>query len=267
LTADAPVRLAYQRLGDGEPLVLLHGLASSRRVWNPILGQLARRYHITVVDLPGHGESPALKPGLTASPQGIAHSIHHLLDTLRLTRVHLAGHSLGGWIALELAAAGRARSVTALAPAGFWSVPRRCRGGATNINRLLARATASKHETLTAHPLTRTFGFWSVSATPWRLATADAYAAAQAMAQTQGYDAAHNGVLHRRFDRSHAIDTDSTPVTIAWGDSDRILPRKSCQDHQLAPLGSRCVTLRHCGHVPMWDAPKQTIHLIGDTSG
>ena len=74
------------------------------------------------VDLPGFGESPALLDA-TVTPADLAAAVHAHLAGLGLDRPHVAGNSLGGWVALELALAGHARSVTAIAPAGMWAQP------------------------------------------------------------------------------------------------------------------------------------------------
>ena len=112
--------LAYDRAGAGEPLVLLHGLGSSRRSWDPVLPGLVGEREVIAVDLPGYGDSPLdrTRPGHT--PGDLADSVAGLLDDLGLATAHLGGNSLGGWVALEMAKRGRARTVTAFSPAGLW---------------------------------------------------------------------------------------------------------------------------------------------------
>ena len=123
-------RLAYDRSGQGEPLVLLHGQGFSRRSFDPVVPALAARRDVIAVDLPGHGESPRQPKGAGNAPRDLAVAVAELLDELELPTVHVAGNSSGGWVALELAKLGRARTVTALAPAGLWRRrPRRCTSG------------------------------------------------------------------------------------------------------------------------------------------
>src|SRR6267378_742583 len=95
--------LAYRRVGAGEPLLLLHGLGSQWQVWEPVLALLSR------------------EPDVAPTPDRIARSVAALLDELGWKDPHVAGNSLGGWVALELARMRRARSVVAISPAGFWS--------------------------------------------------------------------------------------------------------------------------------------------------
>src|SRR5262245_59847420 len=111
--------LAYERHGAGEPLVLLHGVTHRRQVWYPVLERLAAERDVILVDLPGHGESPDLpNDGRRAAPQ-MREQFADFFSELGLERPHIAGNSLGGYLALLTAAAGHARSVTALSPAGF----------------------------------------------------------------------------------------------------------------------------------------------------
>lgn len=97
------VRLAYQQLGHGPDLVLVHGLAASRAFWFGAYAlPLARHFRVTLYDLRGHGYSERPPHGYDAVTQ--AQDLAALLDHLRIERCALAGHSYGGAIALEYAA-------------------------------------------------------------------------------------------------------------------------------------------------------------------
>ena len=112
--------LAYTRTGGGEPLVLLHGLGSFRQAWDPVVPALAEIADVVAVDLSGFGESPPLPDGVEPSPAALALAVAALLDKLGLDTPHVAGNSLGGWVALELAAVRPVASLTLLSPAGLW---------------------------------------------------------------------------------------------------------------------------------------------------
>src|SRR5262249_8213071 len=75
---------------------------------------------VVLVDLPGHGESPPLRPAGRPVVEALLDEVLGLLDELELDRPHLAGNSLGGRLALEAGGARRAATVTALSPAGVW---------------------------------------------------------------------------------------------------------------------------------------------------
>lgn len=116
----APVTVAYERQGGGEPL-LLHGLGHHRQAWQRVVPLLADGYETITLDLPGFGQSPDLDPAVPHDLQTAVTWLEALLAELGVDRPHVAGHSLGGLIGLRMAQAGLARSVTALAPAGFWT--------------------------------------------------------------------------------------------------------------------------------------------------
>ena len=112
--------LAYSRAGSGPPLVLLHGIGHRRQAWGAVLDRLTPHRDVIAVDLPGHGESPPLDIAGRSAIAALAEDLTGFLDQLGLDRPHVAGNSLGGRLALETGALGRAASVTALSPAGFW---------------------------------------------------------------------------------------------------------------------------------------------------
>ena len=135
--------VAYQRMGRGEPLVLLHGFGGSGRIWRPVLPFLLAHRDVIAVDLPGFGASAPLPARSPHTPDQLAAAVERLLDALDLDAPQVAGHSLGAWVALELALRGRAGSVTAVCPAGLWptSAPHRVRRRLLR-NRFLALACA-----------------------------------------------------------------------------------------------------------------------------
>src|SRR5689334_2543633 len=94
--------LRYSRAGAGEALVLLHGIGSYRGAWDPVVPALAAQFDVLAVDLPGFGESPTLPVGQEPTPAALAGAVGGLLDELGIVRPHVAGNSLGGWVALEL---------------------------------------------------------------------------------------------------------------------------------------------------------------------
>ena len=252
---------SYERAGTGEPLLLIHGLGSDRHVWDLVMPQLTDTFDVIRVDLPGHGRSPRLALGADASPAGLAQQVAALLDSIDLPTTHVAGSSLGGWIGLELARLGRARSVTALAPAGFW------RNGIVPLiahtNRWLARAVDPIAPALLKVTPLRAVGFWTSSANPSALEPHLAAQATRAQARSSGWAAALAATHPRRCDARDVAE--SIPVTIVWGDRDRILPAASCQAPEGAPAHARWVRLHDCGHVPMWDAPADAVRLIEET--
>ncbi|MEV6923817.1 alpha/beta hydrolase [Dactylosporangium sp. NPDC051485] len=112
-------RLAYERHGHGTPpLVLLHGIANTRAVWHDVIPELAGRRAVYAYDHRGHGESPHLGHGPAYTIDALVTDLADFLTAHGLTRAHVAGHSLGGAVALRFAAAhaGRVSSLILIDP-------------------------------------------------------------------------------------------------------------------------------------------------------
>lgn len=252
--------LAFDVTGDGPPLVLVHGLASSRRCWDLVVDDLARDFTVYAVDLPGHGESPPAPGRDVMAATDMATALGTFLDEQGIDRAHMAGNSLGGWTVLEAAADGRALSVVALCPAGLW-VPLTEPLSTIQFNRRAATALERAIPAIMRiTPLRRTLmrtGVERTASIPYDVAVQ----AAIAQAAASGFEAAHDGALHRRFERAGDVPGD-VPVTIAFGDRDRLLPAPRFQQRDLAPAHARWDVLWNCGHAPMWDVPRVTTELI-----
>ena len=114
MTSFDPVR----RAGDGTPLVLLHGFTDTWRTWELVLPGLAADHDVLAPTLVGHAGGPRLVGPVT--PAVVADAVEAAMDAAGMPTAHIVGNSLGGYVALQLAERGRARSVTAFAPAGGW---------------------------------------------------------------------------------------------------------------------------------------------------
>jgi pimeloyl-ACP methyl ester carboxylesterase len=102
-------------------MVLIHGFSASWGIWRPLLPALEQHHDVLVPTLLGHSGGPEYLPGSPATPDAMADALERDMDSAGFERAHLVGNSLGGWLALELAARGRALSATALSPAGGWN--------------------------------------------------------------------------------------------------------------------------------------------------
>ncbi len=245
--------LAYDRTGAGTPLVLIHPLGGDRQVWEPVLERLGRERDVIALDLPGFGDSPPLRD--TPTPSALAQAVSSFLDGLGIGRLHVAGNSLGGWVALELGLAGRARSVAAIAPAGLWPEPLAPKPG---IGRRLARGTLPLVTLLARWPAGRRALLASVVARPDRVPPAAAAHLVRAYVTAPGFVAANAAMRSATF---RGLERVRAPVTMAWPEHDRMVARPS----YLPPAVHNRV-LRGCGHVPMWDQPDHVAHLLLEAS-
>ena len=252
--------LAYTRSGAGAPLVLLHGIGLDRRSWDPVVPALARHYDVIAVDLPGFGDSALGQ----ADPKALAEAVAGLLTELGVTSPHLAGNSLGGWVALELAGLSPVASLTLLSPAGLWKrhTPRYCRVS-LQASRWLARHATGPLSRLVRFRPGRVFVLGQTHGHPARLTPGYARAAVQAMGTCPGFEATLAATARRRFLATTPI---GAPVTVAFGSRDvLLLPRQSRHLDQL-PAGTKAETLPGCGHVPMADDPVAVAELITRTA-
>ena len=250
--------IVYERRGTGEPLVLVHGIGHHWQAWLPVLDRLAERHDVIAIDLPGFGESPMPVDGPPADLATAVAGVATFLSDLGLDRPHIAGNSLGGAIALELACAGLVSSATVLSPAGFCT--RR------EVRWALGALTAHRWATLVPQPMMRamfrygtlrTLCLGMICAHPGRVTPEMALSDALALRNGRAFRAV------ARAGRAYAFDgAPSVPVTVAWGTRDRILPYRQAVRARQALPGAHHVDLPGCGHVPMGDDPDLVASVI-----
>jgi pimeloyl-ACP methyl ester carboxylesterase len=257
---DEMARPAFSRAGAGPPLVLLHGLGSSRAAWAPVLPALIERFDVVAVDLPGFGESPPVPPDVEPHPACLAATVADLLDELGIDRPHLVGNSLGGWVALELARRRPVSSLTLLSPAGLWrgGTPLYCRAS-LRLTRYACRHAPRALSRLVGYRWGRTVLLGQIHGRPARMTPDQARAEIEAMGTAPGFDATLAATARRHQTAGPALDA---PVVVAFGSRDRVLlPHQSRHLDQLPP-GTQSAALPGCGHVPMADDPAAVVTLI-----
>jgi pimeloyl-ACP methyl ester carboxylesterase len=255
MTRPTPVPLAHDRAGRGSPLVLLHALGADRHVWDSLVPRLAARRDVITLDLPGFGQSPALE-GQVPTPRALAAAVADHLTAIGVERPHVAGNSLGGWVALELGLSGAAGGVSGVAPAGLWPEP------------LVPKAAIAHRLAKTLLPAAR----WCVGtragrslllsgavAHPRRVPAAAARQLVRAYAVAPDFVRVNDAMRAGRFEGLERI---RCPVTLVWPDHDRLIRRPVW-----VPDRIRNVVLSDAGHMPMWDAPEALAEVLLDASG
>jgi pimeloyl-ACP methyl ester carboxylesterase len=234
--------------GGREPLLLIHGLGASARVWDPVLPLLEGEREVVVLDMPGFGAAPALPAGVEPTATNLAAALHEACGARGVERPHVACNSLGGWVGLEMGRAGWAASVTAISPAGLWRAP-------LGPNESTTRARARRLRPLVAAalwvPAVRRRALAGSVAHPERVPAGTGRERALGWIDADGYDGADRAM------RTHLFDPDGypedVPVTIAWCELDRLVgPPKP----ERRPAGARFLILPGVGHTPMWDDPE-----------
>jgi pimeloyl-ACP methyl ester carboxylesterase len=256
--------LAFDRLGAGPPLVLVHGLGSSRRVWEPIVAALAEHFEVIALDLPGFGLSALLPAHVEPAPAALAATIDELLDDLGIRHPHVVGNSLGGWVALELADIRPVASLTLLSPAGLWRdrTPIYARVS-LQVSRWLARHTGRLLCTLVRFRAARVLILGQSHGRPTRMAAEQARTTIRALGHCRGFDATLRATTRRRYLAGSALDA---PTTVAFGSRDRVLLRRQSRHLDQLPPDTQVRELPGCGHIPMFDDPQALIDLIATST-
>lgn len=242
--------IAYERGGSGPALVLLHPLGVDRRVWDPLLPALRAHRDVIALDLPGFGESPPLT-GELPTPRALAGAVASLLTSINVTRPHVVGNSLGGWVALELALSGAAGRVTAIAPAGLWPEPLVPKAG---IAHLVGHALRGLIGPVSATAFGRSLLLRGAVAHPGRVPRADAVHLARAYALAPGFSAVNDAMRASRFE---GLERVRCPVTLVWPDHDRLIERPLWVPDRIDN-----VVLSDSGHIPMWDSPDGLARIV-----
>jgi pimeloyl-ACP methyl ester carboxylesterase len=253
----------YFRAGTGTTVVLLHGVSMSWRVWAPVLPMLVGHHDVFAPTLAGHRGGPELGTDRAPGIGAVVDVLCAQLDQAGIDTAHLVGNSLGGWVALELARRGWARSVTAISPAGSWKAGR-------DLARLLwmfklAHRAMSypRIAALSRHPLLRAASLRRLMTHPERIPHDELVELITDFEQCPMFTALASGAAKlRRFER---LDIAHCPVHIAWAGRDKLIPYRRF-GHPMRDLvpGARFSLLPGVGHVPMYDDPKLIAKTILD---
>jgi pimeloyl-ACP methyl ester carboxylesterase len=250
--------LAWDSEGDGPALILIHGTGSSRAAWDPVVPLLAPHRRVFVIDLPGCGSSPALPAAVMPTIPALAETVEGWMAERDLGRAHVAGNSLGGGVALELAKGHMVSSATALSPVGFYNRWEFAYGSnSLRLTRIGAKALNPVAPVVFRSRVVRTITLWQALARPWRMSAESAISSARAMATASDFDRGIRAAGGYRFSGVPAA-----PVTIAWGRRDRILLWRQAERARRLLPDARFIPLDGCGHVPMTDDPRLVAEAI-----
>ena len=228
---DIAVRML--RNGRGDPLVFLHG-AAGFPPWLPFFEKLAERYEVLIPEHPGFGRSD--NPPWIRNIADLAMYYLDFFDELGMTKVHLVGHSLGGWVAAELATrnVSRLASLTLLAPAGV-----RVKGITSGDNFIWS---AEETERNLWHD--QKFADEVLARVPTD-EEADIELVNRFMAAKFGWEPRwYNPALERWL---HRI---KVPTLVIWGEQDKLFPSAYAKTWKERISGARVEIIPQCGHRP-----------------
>jgi pimeloyl-ACP methyl ester carboxylesterase len=248
------------------PLVLIHGFANTSRTWEPVLPALEEHHEVLAPILCGHLGGEPLADGVRATVAALADGVERAMSAAGCDTAHVCGCSLGGWVALDLARRGRARSAVCIAPAGGWEAgspeERRLRRMFT-LGRVVDVALERHAERLVTRPGVRRLLFGRAMRYPERLAPAAAATRLRAGAGCAIYWELMRTML-ADAPPSWLGEVDA-PVLVAWPEHDGILPVESYSRPFRERLrGAEWRDLPGVGHVPMSDDPALVSRTILD---
>jgi pimeloyl-ACP methyl ester carboxylesterase len=242
--------VVYRMIGDGPPVVLIHGMVNSSRHWRGVAERLAERYTVIAPDLVGHGDS--------ATPRGDyslgAHAtvIRDLLSALGIDRCSVVGHSLGGGVAMIF----------------FWQFPQRVErlallssgGLGPEVSPLLRSAALPGFRralgVVANGPVLRALRAGGVQTrnVARALSPLETRGARDAFVQTLRSVIDRHGQRVSANDRLYLLE--GVPTLIAWGDRDRTIPiEHGLAAHRAVP-SSRFVTIPGAAHFPHIEEPE-----------
>jgi pimeloyl-ACP methyl ester carboxylesterase len=227
------------RGGTGAPLVCLHGFGLTWQTWELVLPELERHHDVLAVTLAGHSGGPPI----VGEPDGamFADAVERAMDEAGFERAHIVGHSVGGFIALQLAARGRALSVVALAPAGGWASEDDAAGEPLDFR-------AGMHRQAMRSP--------------------QLWAATEGMLKAAGLGGAVSALplLTDAVQGDWRLDTErvTCPVRIMWGTDDETLPWPAAAARFRTSWlpDADYVQLENVGHCPHIESPSTTAQRI-----
>ena len=242
------IRLAYERRGKGTPLVLLHGYPLDHRLWDEVVPLLEDQFDLIIPDLRGFGDSSTVDSFYTM--EDYASDIAGLLDSLGIQKTAIAGHSMGGYVALAFARL----------------FPERVTGLALVSSQVLADTPAKREDRFKTAAEVADKGPASVveSMTPKFSNDARMQEFARSSMELQ-QPGAYIGALKamgERVDSTPLLESIQYPVVIIHGDSDNLIPIDRAREVKAALPYAYLVEISGAGHMPMMEAKEQTAEAL-----
>lgn len=238
--------LAYERLGRGTPLVLIHGFPLDHSIWDDITPLLTPTFDLILPDLRGFGESVSSAPAWTM--RDLADDLAALLDHLGLDSVFLAGHSMGGYVALAFADAypQRVRGLALVSSQAAADAPEKRAARHAQARQIaedgIGETVAAMTEKLSADERVRKF----IHELMRKQKPAGYIGSLKAMAE--------------RADTMSVLEKNSFPVLVVHGDADGLIPLQ--MEIPLKVPRARVTEIAGGGHMPMMESPREVAEAL-----
>lgn len=247
----------FVHIGRGEPVLLIHPFLLNHEVWAEVVRGLSADHEVLAATLPGHWGGPKAS-WRSLSIEDMADALEEVLDEHGWDTCHVVGNSLGGWVAFELERRGRARSVTAIAPAGGW----------TSISAPAIRLGVTFLALAPVMVLARPIAGWAAGVRRIQEAAMSVVAANPAAVPFEVAQRAMSAAVQCTSilpivwaaawsDGIKGLDQTRTPTQLVLCDKDKVVPWRSYAQMFLdeLPGTSEQVMLPEVGHVPMVEDP------------
>ncbi len=242
------INVAYVRRGAGKPLVLIHGFPLDHTLWNETASLLVNDFDLILPDLRGFGESATVE-----SPYGMsdmADDLAGLLDHLEIEKTSIAGHSMGGYVALAFAQKFQQRI------SGLGLVSSQAAADAPEGREKRYQTAQDVGE--------RGVGVVADAMTAKLSADADVQAFVRRMMERQKPSAVIGALkaMAERDDSTPLLSTFELPLVLLHGDADALIPVGRARDIKSILPTARLVELHGAGHLPMIEFPQKTAEAL-----
>ena len=261
-------RVAYRDAGDGEVLLLIHGMAGSSDTWRSVIPPLSKKFRVIAPDLLGHGESA--KPRSDYSLGAFAVLLRDFLDELGVSQVTVVGQSLGGGVAMQFAYQhpDYVNRLVLISSGGLGP-------DVGIILRLLSAPGAELVLPIIAPKPVLTVGnklrSWLRGAgihSPRGAETWSAYSSLSDRQTRESFLRTLRSVVDYRGQAVSALNRlqvrADLPVMAIWGERDNIIPVEHAYAAAKVRTDARLEVLPHVGHYPHVEAPNEVVELIED---
>jgi pimeloyl-ACP methyl ester carboxylesterase len=258
--------LYYVELGEGDPVLAIHGLGGNWTAWLETLPALARRHRVIALDLPGFGRSAPAGPGIAI--HGYSRVVREFIEELGLGKTAVIGNSLGGWIAADLAlrAPGHVRALVLVDAGGLvpTGLERRKALAIMEGAARLARYAPRFRSAVASRRHLRSLALGSTFARPSEV-PADLVYMALPPQPDPGFRAALSAAKRSWSEAwCDMLSEISCPTLIVWGEDDALLPSRHAREYARRIVGSRLFLIPRAGHLPMLERPRQFNEAVLD---
>jgi pimeloyl-ACP methyl ester carboxylesterase len=255
----------YVEIGEGEPIIFVHGIAGCWRNWLENIPYFARSHRVIALDLPGFGESPM--PSWEVSMGNYGRLIHDFCERLGIDRAAaLVGNSMGGFIATEavIDEPERFDRLVLISAAGVSFAEWQGRPFDA-VSRIVKAATpflSGDRRIYLTRPLGRKFAFGQLFRNPNKLRPELLSEQVRPGLQAPGFSDALTAIWG--YDTRERLPEIEIPTLVVWGLNDRIVPVEAALGyHRLIPK-SRLEIFERTGHLPMLERPLRFNPLLDE---